>query len=92
MVDAYREGRLTHPPLGPPPPGPVIAALALVEEALLPGAPPALVAWGVLLYSLVLGTTSLELFGHFHNGVLDVGAVLDQQVRAVASAIGLPPD
>ncbi len=89
LAAAHAAGRLTGRPIGPVPSAEVEAALAPVREALLAGMPSAVVSWATLIYVAVLGATSLELFGHFRNGILDPAAVLDHQIACLLAAAGL---
>ena len=49
-------------------------------------------AWsirGLLAWSTLFGTISLELFGHMYRGILDYDAHFDQVVDQLATDLGL---
>lgn len=68
--------------------GELAAAVAPVVEELgvdlAPRAVPLLFAWSTLI-----GTVSLEVFGHWRNTVLDPGVFLDAELHRLAAGLGL---
>jgi AcrR family transcriptional regulator len=65
------------------------AALAPVREVLLPGAPVQTVQQVLVSWVTVVGAISLELFGHWHNTVLDPELFFEQSMRDEAYRVGL---
>lgn len=73
-------------------PEPIDAALAESlgpVMALLSDLPAAVVAGVTLAWTLVFGTVTLELGGHFANAILDLGAMFDYSTRTAAATFGL---
>jgi AcrR family transcriptional regulator len=64
-------------------------AVAPVRDALLPGAPAATVVRTIQAWTVILGTISLEVFGHWRRTILDPEQFFDATVRDAAAAIGL---
>ena len=89
MADMARTGRLEA--AGPLPPA--VAAAVAPMEAVAPGTAPAVVAAGLAAWSQVLGTISLERFGHFVGAFADADVWFDHALRLAAGEIGLriPP-
>lgn len=87
-VEAQRAGRLA--PVGPPPvDDALVEAVAPVIGALCPDLPPGAVARLIAAWATLVGTISLEVFGHWRNTVLDPGALFDDTVQRLAGTIGL---
>jgi len=86
--DALRAGRLS-PGVTTAPPTPLDAALAPVREALLPGASTMTVLRTLQGWSTLIGIIDLELFGHWHNAVLDPDLLFEETIRDAARWIGL---
>jgi AcrR family transcriptional regulator len=89
VVEAQAAGRLRADPAARVVPPALRAAVAPVAEGLLPGAPPGTVVLGVQAWAAVVGTISLEVFGHWRNTVLDPEELLEATVRDAAAAVGL---
>lgn len=77
-------GRLPAAPAGLGP------ALAPVAAVLLPGRPPEIVAGALMAWTQLIGTVSLELFGHYVGATEDFALVFDYTMQSVAAVIGLP--
>ncbi len=79
------------PPTGLPPAPPGLAeAIRPVQADLLPGRPPEAVAAAMSAWTLLLGTVSFELFGHYVGATTDFDAYFDYSMRTVARLVGLP--
>jgi len=93
VVEAFESGRLG--PAGAPGGGQPGAeavlrqAVAPVAEGLFPGVPTGNVVAAVGAWSTIVGTVSLEVFGHWRNTVLDPEAFFDATMRGVAHSVGL---
>jgi len=77
--------------IGGLPPGPagLGPAVAPVEALLLPGRPPEVVAGAVVAWTQLIGTVSLELFGHYVGAAEDFDVVFDYTMAATAHLLGL---
>jgi AcrR family transcriptional regulator len=64
-------------------------AVAPVTEALFPGVPVANVVLAVQAWTTIVGTISLEVFGHWRKTILDPEEFFEATVREVAAGIGL---
>ena len=64
-------------------------AVAPVTETLLPGSPPGTVVLVVQAWAAVVGTISLEVFGHWRNTILDPELFFEATTRDVAVSVGL---
>jgi hypothetical protein len=64
-------------------------AIAPVAEAVLPDAPTIVVLRALESWAALIGSISLELFGHWANTVLDPEAFFDETVRGMARSLGL---
>jgi AcrR family transcriptional regulator len=64
-------------------------AVAPVTEALFPGVPVANVVLAVQAWTTIVGTISLEVFGHWRRTILDPEEFFEATVRDVATRIGL---
>lgn len=87
FAGAARAGRL-GPPAGTPLPAPVATAMAPMV-ALAGGLEPAVAAAGLAAWAQVLGTISLERFGHFVNATDDLDAWFDHGLTLAAGLVGL---
>ena len=64
-------------------------AVAPVADELLPGVPVGTVVRAVGAWTTVVGTISLEVFGHWRNTILHPEQFFDATVRDAADALGL---
>ncbi|HEY1831994.1 MAG TPA: TetR/AcrR family transcriptional regulator [Acidimicrobiales bacterium] len=64
-------------------------AIAPVAQAVLPDAPTIIVLRALESWAALIGSISLELFGHWNNTVLDPEAFFDETVRGMARSLGL---
>jgi AcrR family transcriptional regulator len=69
--------------------GSLADAVAPVRDALLPGAPVGTVVRTIQAWTVILGTISLEVFGHWRRTILDPELFFDATVHDAAEAIGL---
>lgn len=53
--------------------------------------PAPVLARGLSAWAQLLGTLSLELYGHLHNGITDYDAYFDYQLRVMGRQLGLGP-
>jgi AcrR family transcriptional regulator len=65
------------------------AAVAPVREGLFPGLPVGRVVQALEAWTTIVGTISLEVFGHWRNTVLEPGLLFEAAVDQAAEAIGL---
>jgi AcrR family transcriptional regulator len=65
------------------------AAVAPVTEGLLPGMPVAKVVLFLQAWTTIVGSISLEVFGHWRKTVLEPALLFDAIVRQLAEVIGL---
>ena len=65
------------------------AAVAPVSEGLLPGMPVEKVVLALEAWTTIVGTISLEVFGHWRNTVWEPGLLFEAAIRQIADAIGL---
>ncbi len=63
--------------------------MAPVRDGLFPDLPIDKVVRAVEAWTAIVGTISLEVFGHWRNTVLDPGEFFGATVRDLASSIGL---
>ena len=96
VAEAYRGGRLHQPPNTTVTPTVVAAtptaldaALAPVREALFADAPSSMVVLVLQVWCSLIGSISLELFGHWRNTVLDPGLFFGQIVTVWGQELGL---
>lgn len=75
----------------PDAPGALGEAVRPVEEALLPGRPPAVVAAALAAWTQLIGWVSLELFGHYTGGFTDPDLAFSYAMRTAGSLVGLGP-
>lgn len=92
IVDLTRSGRAPEPGEVP---APVASAVEPVLAVLGPSLSADLMLRGLAAWSALFGTVSFELFGHFHNVVASGPrarkAYFDEQMRRVATGLGLAP-
>jgi hypothetical protein len=67
----------------------VKAALAPVRAAFPADVPDDLVVRGLMAWSDLIGTVSLEINGQFHNVLADPGVYFDHAMRRIATVLGL---
>lgn len=89
VLVADRKKRLHRPPAPRPEPVGLGPSLAPVADRLLPGLPVAVVARVVQAWCTLVGTISLEVFGHWRNTVLEPEIFFDAVVANLARDVGL---
>lgn len=57
-----------------------------------PPAPAAPATWGLAAWTVLFGTISFELFGHYANVIADYAAYFESAMHAAADVMRLPPD
>jgi AcrR family transcriptional regulator len=65
------------------------AAVAPVSEGLLPGVPVDKVVLALLAWTTIIGTISLEVFGHWRKTVWEPGLLFEAAIRQAGDTIGL---
>jgi AcrR family transcriptional regulator len=88
--EALEAGRLVVPVTDAASSPALDAALAPVHDALLPDAPTAVVVRVLQAWCSLIGSISLELFGHWRNTVLDPELFFVRTVTMLGDDIGLP--
>jgi AcrR family transcriptional regulator len=73
----------------PPAPDSLAAVVGPVESSLLPGRPPEVVAGALMAWSQLVGTVSLELFGHFVGATTDFDPVFIYMMSALGRLLVL---
>ena len=86
LADLEAAGGVTDPH---PVPRQVRAALAPVRAAFPADVPDDLVVRGLMAWSDLIGTISLEINGQFHNVLADPSAYFDHAMRRIAAVLGL---
>ncbi len=71
-------------------PEPLGTQLAAVADRLAHPAPPALLARGIAAWNLLIGSVSLELFGHYQNTVDDLDALFECVLDRMLDVVGWP--
>jgi AcrR family transcriptional regulator len=89
LVAAKEAGRLRSEGLVRPVTDELRAAVAPVSEGLLPGMPVEKVVLALEAWTTIVGTISLEVFGHWRNTVSEPGLLFEAAIRQIADAIGL---
>ena len=93
VADAQRNGRLHARRRGEESGEELSAAmdhaLAPVHDVLLPDSTPTTVRHVLQSWATLIGLISLELFGHFHNAMLDPGLLFEAAMRDAAADLGL---
>jgi AcrR family transcriptional regulator len=84
VADGVASGVVEPGPALPTPPS-LAADLAAVRAALAPDVPDAVLCRALLVWTQVLGGISYELFGHLQNGIHDLDAFFELQVRQGAA-------
>jgi AcrR family transcriptional regulator len=91
LVDAHRGDRLA--PGARPPTRPASdalrSAMAPISDGLLPGVPVEYVVPAVEAWTTLVGAISLEVFGHWHNTILDPREYFEAVLDDLAAAMGL---
>ena len=67
------------------------AAVEPVSEGLLPGMPVEKVVLVVETWTTLIGTISLEVFGHWRNTVLEPGLLFEDSMQRLGESLGLGP-
>ncbi len=89
LVAAKEAGRLRSEDRARPVSDELRAAVAPVSEELLPGMPIEKVVLALAAWTTIVGTISLEVFGHWRNTVWEPGLLFEATIRQVADSIGL---
>ena len=89
LVAAKEAGRLRTDDRARPVSDELRAAVAPVSEGLLPGMPVEKVVLALEAWTTIVGTISLEVFGHWRNTVLEPGLLFEAASARMADAIGL---
>ena len=89
LVAAKEAGRLRSEDRARPVSDELRAAVAPVSEGLLPGMPVEKVVLALAAWTTIVGTISLEVFGHWRNTVWEPGLLFEATIRQVADSIGL---
>ena len=89
LVAAYAAGRLRGDDPPRPVPDALRAAVEPVSEGLLPGLPADKVVLALQAWTTIVGTISLEVFGHWRNTVWEPELLFEAAMAQVAEAIGL---
>jgi AcrR family transcriptional regulator len=69
--------------------GELASAVAPVREGLLPGMPVEKVVLVVEAWTTLIGTISLEVFGHWRNTILEPELLFEDSVRRLGESLGL---
>ena len=88
LVAAAEAGRLRRHE-DPPVSDGLRAAVLPVSEGLLPGLPVEKVVLVVEAWTTLIGTISLEVFGHWRNTVLEPEVLFEDSVRRLGESLGL---
>jgi AcrR family transcriptional regulator len=89
VVEAQAAGRLQAKRDAHAVPAALRDAVAPVTDGLLPGTPPGTVVLAVQAWAAVVGTITLEVFGHWRNTILDPEEFFGATVRDAGAALGL---
>ena len=89
LVAAKEAGRLRTDAHPRPVSGELRAAVAPVSDGLLPGLPVEKVVLALEAWTTIIGTISLEVFGHWRKTVWEPGLLFDATIRQLADSIGL---
>jgi AcrR family transcriptional regulator len=89
LVAAHEAGRLGPGAEAQPVSAELRAAVAPVSDGLLPSLPVEKVVLALQAWTTIVGTISLEVFGHWRNTVLEPGLLFESFVAQLAEAIGL---
>ena len=92
LVAAEQAGRLRHDQRDERKISDELAtAVAPVSEGLLPGMPVEKVVLVVEAWTTLIGTISLEVFGHWRKTVLEPALLFEDSVRRLGDSLGLGP-
>jgi AcrR family transcriptional regulator len=89
IVEAHEHGTLHPAPIRSGMVQPLAAALEPVSDGLLPGLPAAAVAQAMQAFATLVGSISLELFGHWHNTVLAPDLLFAETVAQLSASTGV---
>jgi AcrR family transcriptional regulator len=89
LVAADRAGRLGADGDRHPVSAELAVAVEPVSAGLLPGMAPDTVVLTLQAWATIVGGISLEVFGHWHNTVLEPALLFESAVRQAADALGL---
>jgi AcrR family transcriptional regulator len=89
FVAAHAAGRLRRDDRPRPVSPELRAAVEPVRNGLLPGLPAEKVVLALEAWTTIVGTISLEVFGHWRNTVLEPGLLFEAAISQVAESIGL---
>jgi hypothetical protein len=89
IVEAKETGRLRVDRNGRAVTDELREAVAPVTDGLFPGMPVLNVVLAIQAWTTIVGTISLEVFGHWRNTILDPEQFFEATVRDVADTIGL---
>ncbi|HEX3425167.1 MAG TPA: TetR/AcrR family transcriptional regulator [Acidimicrobiales bacterium] len=90
FTDAHTQGRLQPPLLNVPVPDRLTRGLEPLRQTLLPGVPEDVAPRAVMAWTQIMGSISLELFGHFEGGVVDLEAMFLHGAAVAGVLVGLP--
>jgi AcrR family transcriptional regulator len=89
VVEAKDAGRLGPAEQAAPVPEALRDAVAPVQDGLLPDLPAESVVAALRAWTTIIGAISLEVFGHWHNTVLEPALFFEAVTRDVAASVGL---
>jgi AcrR family transcriptional regulator len=89
VVEAKAAGRLRMDRHGAAVSEALRLAVAPVRDGLFPGMPVPKVMLAIQTWTTIVGTISLEVFGHWRNTILDPAEYFEATIRDVATSIGL---
>ncbi|MBD3144413.1 TetR/AcrR family transcriptional regulator [Microbispora bryophytorum] len=89
VAEAHRAGRLTPPPICPPPPA-IMAEDAEVVRSLIPDVPDDVITRAIVAWTGLFGMVSFELFGQFNNTITHRAELFDHNMTCLARLLGLP--
>ena len=78
-----------HPAGALPPSDHLEAAIDPLRQELLPGRSAGAAVAGLMAWTALIGTVSLELFGHYKGGTADFDAVFDYAMQVAGRVAGL---
>jgi AcrR family transcriptional regulator len=89
LVAAKEAGRLRPDAHARPVSGELRAAVAPVSDGLLPGLPVEKVVLALEAWTTIVGTISLEVFGHWRKTVWEPELLFEATIRQLADSLGL---
>ena len=89
LVAAHEGGRLRSDPPARSVSAAMRAAVAPVSDGLLPGLPVEKVVLALESWTTIVGSISLEVFGHWRNTVLEPALLFEATMAQLAETIGL---